>query len=208
MGINKKACIIFILKRTGDIFFSFTILLIFSPLYIFISLAILISSGSPIIFIQRRIGLNGQTFKMYKFRSMFKNTEHKSTGYYTYEGDNRITKIGKFLRRYSLDELPQFFNVLKGDMSIVGPRPAIHDELDNENIDQDKIYILKKRTFVRPGLTGLSQVRERNDIDWNQKLDYDAKYLNVKPAKRLLLDMAIIFQTIFSIFSSKGIYDR
>mgnify|MGYP001161462333 CR=1 FL=1 len=203
-----NSCFYDFLKRFSDITFSVIILVIIFPFLILISISILISSGKPIFFKQDRIGLKGKYFKMYKFRSMIDKTEHKLTGYYTFEGDKRITKIGKYLRRYSLDELPQFYNVLKGDMSIVGPRPAIHDELSHEVIDEDKIGIIKERTFVRPGLTGLSQVKERNDIDWNKKLYYDSIYLRYKPLKRLLLDINIIFRTIFAIFSSKGVYDK
>tara|TARA_Y100001978_G_C23693297_1_gene436054 strand:+ start:359 stop:982 length:624 start_codon:yes stop_codon:yes gene_type:complete len=195
-------------KRFSDIIFSAFILLLILPLLFLISLLIIIDDGFPILFSQKRIGYKNRIFQMYKFRSMKKNTEKCGTGYYCYENDKRITNFGKKIRALSLDELPQLFNILKGDMSFVGPRPPIFDELDSEDININLVSFLDQRTKVKPGLTGYAQVMSRNDLDWNQKLSLDKKYLNVEIEKRIFLDFKIILLTFFEILSSKGIYDK
>ena len=197
-----------IIKRISDIIFSTIFIVLLSPLFVIIGILIYIEDGKAIFFTQKRIGLYGKIFYMYKFRSMRINTEHKSTGYYTYKGDKRITKVGLYLRRSSLDELPQLINILRGEMSFVGPRPAIFDEFKFEKIIPENKPLILKRSLLKPGLTGLAQVKARNDIDWNEKLKYDSIYVEMQPTKRLISDIFIIFQTIISVFSSKGVYDK
>lgn len=195
------------LKFILDFFVSFFLFLILSPLFIICFFIKYFEDHHNPIFVQKRIGINGRLFKMYKFRTMTPNSEHSGTGYYCYKDDPRITSFGKFLRKYSLDELPQLFNVLKGDMSLIGPRPAIEDEFESENILYKNLKYITLRTKVRPGISGYSQVSLRNAADWNHKLEMDYRYLNYPPFKRIFIDLKIIFLTVFEIISSKGVYD-
>jgi lipopolysaccharide/colanic/teichoic acid biosynthesis glycosyltransferase len=198
-----------IIKRIFDFFVSIFLILLFFPFIIFLSLLIYLEDKSFPLFFQERIGYRGRTFKMIKLRTMTnRNIEVNHNRYHCYENDPRITKVGKFLRKYSLDELPQLFNVFIGDMSLVGPRPAIVDELENEFIDQKNFLIIKERITVKPGITGYAQVNSRNDVTWNQKLELDKVYLTYKPLKRLFVDFFIIFLTISEIILSKGVYDK
>ena len=196
------------IKRTCDFFFSLLALFILLPIFFAISLLIILDDGLPIFFVQKRIGYKNRVFNLYKFRSMKKNSEFDGTGYYCYENDFRITKSGLFLRKYSLDELPQLMNILNGKMSFVGPRPPIHDELDSENLTIKSKKFLKKRFDVIPGLTGYAQVKMRNNGDWNLKLKYDKEYISYPPIKRLLIDVVLIMKTIKEVFISKGVYDQ
>ncbi len=189
--------------------FSVSIILFFilSPIFIIcLSIKYFEDFHNP-IFIQKRIGKNGRSFEMYKFRTMTPDSEHSGTGYYCFKGDPRITNFGKFLRKYSLDELPQLFNVIKGDMSLIGPRPAIIDELVGEKILDKNLKKITFRTIVKPGISGYSQVYLRNAADWNKKLEMDYLYLSYPPIKRIFLDLKIIFLTVFEIIYSKGVYD-
>ena len=195
------------LKNLLDLFISFFLIVFSSPILIICFLIILIQDGYNPIFVQKRIGFNGKTFRMYKFRTMTPNSEHSGSGYYCFEGDTRITKIGKYIRKYSIDELPQLFNVLKGDMSLVGPRPAICDELEKENIKEINIQKINLRTTVKPGISGYAQVYSRNSIDWNTKLEMDCHYLSFPPYKRIFIDLKIICLTFLEIIISKGVYD-
>ena len=204
---NKYNFFLTFIKSIFDVTFAFILILLLSPLFLFIALLIFHEDGYPIIFKQKRIGFNGHLFRIYKFRSMKINSELEGDRYYCHEGDKRITKVGKFLRKYSLDELPQLINILKFEMSFVGPRPAVHDELEYEKIEKNLIKVIKLRTELKPGITGYSQVKSRNDLNWNEKLKLDFIYLNMSPKKRLLMDIIIIFLTIKEIFYSKGIYD-
>ena len=197
-----------ILKRLGDLFFSLTSILILSPIFLLIYFLIFFDDKGDPIFKQMRIGYKGKLFKMYKFRTMNVGSEKEGTGYFCYEDDKRITRLGRILRKYSLDEIPQLFNIFEGKMSLVGPRPAIYDELDSEKIDQANIDLIYLRTLVKPGLTGYAQVISRNDLNWNDKLKLDKEYLMVKPGKRIILDIKIIFLTVKELFFSSGVYDK
>ena len=135
------------------------------------------------------------------------NSAHQGTGYYCYEDDPRITKIGRFLRKYSIDELPQLLNIVKGEMSFVGPRPPIHDELDQESLSELSLKNLQSRFLVKPGITGLAQVKYRNAVDWDTKLSADFQYVNINGRNQFLLDLKIIFSTLHEIFSTVGEYD-
>ena len=193
-------------KRAFDIFFSFAVtLFIFSWLFPLIALLIKLNSRGPVFFIQYRVGLNGQLFKCYKFRTM-KAADVKYMYTPTASGDNRITAIGKFLRKTNLDELPQFFNVLKGQMSIVGPRPhavAFHKTYASfiENIDV--------RLLVKPGITGLAQIRgyrgdvldfEENKFRTKKRIAFDILYIKLWSFKT---DMWIVYITVVQMLGRK-----
>ncbi len=197
-----------LIKRVGDIWLSLCLILSFLPIFLIIGTIIFLNDGEPVFFVQKRLGLNGKIFLIYKFRTMKVNSELKGDGYYCFEGDKRITKTGVFLRKYSLDELPQLFNVIKGDMSFVGPRPAIYNEFDFEEINIMNKHLIHERTKVKPGITGYAQIKNRNDNNWNEKLILDSKYLSIKAFRRLQLDLLIIAITLLKIFSNKGVYDK
>jgi len=181
------------LKRLSDILISFFFLIIFSPVFLIIAGLIRIKLGSPIMFKQKRPGLQGRLFYLYKFRSM---TEERDENGLLLLNEFRLTRFGKILRKFSLDELPQLWNVLKGDMSIVGPRPLLKEYLhlyDN---------LQSRRHEVRPGITGLAQVNGRNAISWEQKFEYDVWYVD---HRSLGLDIKILFLTAFKVIKSDGI---
>ena len=187
-------------KRIFDIFFSFFGLLVLSPLFLIIFVLITLDSRGPIIFKQIRVGHKGKQFKLYKFRTMDVATD--PFGPSPKSGDDpRLTKIGRFLREYSLDELPQLFNVLKGNMSIVGPRPerSFFIKKLRNNIDN-----YDKRLVVRPGLTGLAQVEHKYDEseeDTKVKVKYDLDYVN---SINIFKDIKIILKTVYVVLAAKG----
>jgi O-antigen biosynthesis protein WbqP len=147
--------------------FAFIIIIITSPIFVFVAIKILIEDGNPVLFTQKRVGINYSFFNIYKFRSMKKNTPNVATHLLT-NPDQYLLKIGKFIRRTSLDELPNLINILKGEMVFVGPRPALYN--------QDDLMALRVATGVdklKPGITGWAQVNGRNGISWEQKFKYD-----------------------------------
>src|SRR5690625_2233972 len=164
-----------LIKRIIDLFGSLIGIIILSPILIIISLAIKLTSKGPVFFRQERLGRNGKVFKIIKFRTMIANAESVGTGLSTYEGDPRVTRVGVLLRKTSLDELSQLFNVLKGDMSIVGPRPPVpyHPYKFNEYSE----YQLQ-RFKVRPGITGYAQIKGRNSLTWDERIEHDVEYVN------------------------------
>lgn len=176
------------LKRAFDILCALAALLVFWWLYIIVALLVRIKLGSPVIFKQKRPGLNQKIFTLYKFRTM---TDEKDENGNLLPDDIRLTKFGKLLRATSLDELPEAFNILKGDMSVVGPRPQLVRDMMFFNDEQ------MKRQSVRPGLSGLAQVKGRNGITWEEKIDYDLEYI-----KNITFfgDLKIIFLTVWSAF--------
>lgn len=180
-------------KRFLDIIYSLGFILCFWWLYIIVTVLVKKKLGSPIIFKQQRPGLNGQVFTMYKFRSM---TDAKDKDGKLLSDEERLPKFGKLLRATSLDEIPEFFNILKGDMSLVGPRPLLVQYLERYNERQ------ARRHEVRPGITGWAQVNGRNAISWEQKFEYDVEYVE---KCSFLLDIKIIFMTIKKIFIREGI---
>lgn len=184
------------IKRFLDIFVSILGILILWPVMLIVAIAILIESGDEVIFKQERIGKNGKVFKLYKFRSMIKNAEHTGTGVYSYKGDARVTKVGKFIRKTSLDELPQFVNVLRGDMSLIGPRPVLtYHPMTYDKYTQEQL----KRFSVRPGITGWAQVNGRKTTLWPDRIRYDVEYVeNLSFA----FDMKVFFKTITTVFGS------
>jgi lipopolysaccharide/colanic/teichoic acid biosynthesis glycosyltransferase len=185
-------------KRTIDIIISLPAVIVLSPVFVVIGAAIKLSGKGPAIFKQERAGKNGKPFIFYKFRTMKLDTE--PFGPSPKSGrDPRLTKTGKFLREYSLDELSQFFNILKGDMSIVGPRPLYISQIAEWSERQ------KKRLLVNPGLTGLAQISGRGGLTREEKLELDVKYIETA---NLWLDFKIILTTIANVFGRKSIYEK
>jgi len=181
------------MKRTVDFFISFSMLSCLSPMLFIIWLLVCINLGTPAIFKQPRPGLNGKVFYVYKFRTM---TNEKNEQGELLPDEVRLTSFGKLLRKLSLDELPQLWNVLKGDMSFVGPRPLLVEYLPLYNERQ------ARRHEVRPGITGWAQVNGRNAISWDQKFEYDVWYVE---NQSLWLDFKILLLTIKKVFVSEGI---
>lgn len=183
-------------KRFLDVTASFLGLVLLSPLLLVVSILIKIDSRGPVIFRQKRIGRNGKVFEIYKFRSMCVGAEKTGSGVYSGKGDARVTRIGKILRATSIDELPQLLNILKGEMSFVGPRPPLtyHPWKYEEYTD------FQKRMFeVRPGITGWAQVNGRKDVEWHKRIELNVWYVD---HMSLLLDIKIMFMTAFKVLTN------
>jgi len=193
-----------LMKRIFDIIFGILGILLVSPLFIVIAIAIKLDSKGSIFFKQARLGLNGEPYYIYKFRSMVENAENIGTGLFNYENDPRVTKIGNFLRNTSLDEFPQFINIIKGDMSFVGPRPPVSYELGDYNDFDDN---LKKCFTVKPGVTGLAQVSGRNELSWDEKITYNLRYIENFYKLGLIYDIKLIILTVFKVFKNEGSHE-
>jgi len=190
-----------ITKRLVDIFGSLVAIVVFSPVMLFAAIAIKIQDGGKVIFKQTRVGLHNREFEMYKFRTMRQQTEADEAKGWTTKDDDRVTKIGKFLRRTSLDEVPQFFNILKGDMSLVGPRPERPQWVEKFKEEIPR-YMIKHQ--VRPGLTGWAQVNGyRGDTSIRKRIEYDIYYIE---NWSLGFDIKILFLTVFKGFINKNAY--
>lgn len=187
-GIYKR-----FIKRPMDIVLSLLAIIILSPVLLIVALLVRVKLGSPVIFKQRRPGLNENIFTLYKFRTM---TDEKDENGELLPNDIRLTKLGRMLRATSLDELPELFNILKGDMSLIGPRPLLAEYLPLYN------EIQKHRHDVRPGLSGLAQVNGRNAISWEEKFDFDIEYVE---NLTFLLDLKIILKTLLKVLKREGI---
>jgi exopolysaccharide biosynthesis polyprenyl glycosylphosphotransferase len=182
-----------LLKRIIDIFISLIVLVAFLPIWIILALGIIIDSPGPIFYKQKRVGKNKQEFDLIKFRSMVKNAEEQTGPKWAVKEDPRITRFGKFLRKTGLDEIPQFFNVLMGEMSIVGPRP---ERIYFVNELEQSIQFYSRRLIVKPGITGWAQIKYKYDEsidDVREKLRYDLYYIE---NMSILLDLKIIVQTL------------
>ena len=183
-------------KRFLDVTASFLGLVLLFPLLLTVSILIKIDSRGPVIFRQKRIGRNGKVFEIYKFRSMCVGAEKTGSGVYSGKGDARVIRIGKILRATSIDELPQLLNILKGEMSFVGPRPPLtyHPWKYEEYTD------FQKRMFeVRPGITGWAQVNGRKDVEWHKRIELNVWYVD---HMSLLLDIKIMFMTAFKVLTN------
>lgn len=183
-------------KRVLGAVLSFFGLVVVSPLLLLTAVAIKTESRGPVIFKQKRIGMGGKVFDIYKFRSMCVGAEQTGSGVYSGKNDARVTKVGKFIRATSIDELPQFVNILKGEMSIIGPRPVLtyHPWPYSEYTQQQK-----KRFDVRPGVTGWAQVNGRKELPWDKRLEYDVEYVeNIS----FTFDLKIFFKTIAKVFTN------
>ncbi|MEG5063807.1 sugar transferase [Microcoleus sp. B3-A4] len=196
-------------KRLFDILFSLSVLILFAPVYLLLAFLIALSSPGPIFYVQERVGKNRKRFYCLKFRTMVENADdilleimensphlrQEFEDNFKLKQDPRITWIGRFLRMTSLDEFPQFWNVLKGDMSVVGPRPLVEEELPRYGRHINKILT------IRPGITGLWQVSGRNDIPYPRRVQIDLYYAN---DKNLWMDMWIVFKTIGVVIFPKN----
>lgn len=183
------------LKRLLDILIAGIALIILSPFLLITAILIKLDSKGPIIFKQERLGLHGIPFKIYKFRSMCVGAEKQGSGVYSFKGDKRITRIGKIIRATSIDELPQLVNILKGDMSLIGPRPA----LTYHPWPFDQYTEHQKRMFdVRPGVTGWAQVHGRKEVPWPERIELNIYYVD---HMSFMLDAKIFFMTIFKVFT-------
>ncbi len=189
-----------ILKRIFDFFGAFIILILLFPLFLIIAVLIKIDSSGPVFFRYERIGKNGRTFYPFKFRTMIQGAVNKGLGYTVAKNDERITGLGKFLRKWGIDELPQLINVLRGEMSLVGPRPTFRYQVDKYNDFQ------KKRLLVKPGLAGWALIYGRNLLSWEERIKYDVWYVE---HWSLLLDFKIILKTFYLIFiKQEGVYGK
>jgi len=184
------------LKRFWDILFGLILLVILSPFFIIISLAIKAGSKGPALFSQRRIGRNNTEFVLYKFRSMRTDTPNVAT-HLMKDPENYITPIGNFLRKSSLDELPQLFNILNGDMTFIGPRPALYNQHDLK-----KLRTRRGVHTLRPGITGWAQVNGRDSLAISEKVELDAYYLK---HHNLALDMKILAYTFIKVLRAEGV---
>jgi lipopolysaccharide/colanic/teichoic acid biosynthesis glycosyltransferase len=196
-------------KRLFDVLFSLSVLILFLPVYLLLAALIAISSPGPIFYVQKRVGKNYKPFACLKFRTMVEDADSRLLDLmktspalreefednFKLKQDPRITRIGKFLRLTSLDEFPQFWNVLMGDMSVVGPRPLVPEELPKYGRHMDKVLT------IRPGITGLWQVSGRNDIPYHQRVQIDVYYVNFR---NFWMDLWVIVKTIGVIISTKN----
>lgn len=194
-----------VLKRTLDLAIALSVAVLLLPLLLVIALLVKLDSRGPVLFVQDRLGLAGTVFPMYKFRTMVQNAEKMGTGLFSYEDDPRVTRVGRMLRHASLDELPQIVNVIKGDMSIVGPRPPVTYELGD--------YVefppeLKHRFTVNPGITGLAQLSGRNDLNWDRKLEFDTEYIQKYTRYGIGFDLYLILRTVWVVLSMRNVIEK
>lgn len=180
-------------KRFLDFILSLIAIILLSPVFAIVAVLVRMKLGSPVIFCQERPGKDEKIFKMYKFRSM---TDEKDENGNLLPDEIRLTSFGKKLRATSLDELPELFNILKGDMSIIGPRPQLVKDMLFMNENQ------RKRHLVRQGLTGLAQINGRNNLNWEKKIEYDLIYIN---KMSFLIDLKIFIRTIIKVFKKEDI---
>jgi lipopolysaccharide/colanic/teichoic acid biosynthesis glycosyltransferase len=185
-----------------DIGAGIVLLILLSPLLLIIMCLVKLDSKGPVFFLQKRLGYQGKIFRIIKFRTMVENAESIGTGIFTHRHDPRVTRAGRVLRNTSCDELPQLFNVLKGDMSFVGPRPPVpyHPHKYEEYSDEQKL-----RFTMPPGITGLAQVKGRNALSWEERIKYDVEYVK---KFSFLFDLKILFLTIGNVFKRKNVYKK
>jgi lipopolysaccharide/colanic/teichoic acid biosynthesis glycosyltransferase len=199
---------LFFIKRVIDILGSLVGILLASPLFLAVAAAIVIEDGWPVLYVQNRVGLNGRNFRFYKFRSMrrdadeikkrlMQENESKDGVIFKMKNDPRVTKTGRFIRRFSIDEMPQLFNVLIGDLALVGPRPPLPDEVSQYTLEE------RKRLHVKPGLTCLWQIKGRSDIPFKQQVQLDLAYIG---SQSIWDDIVIMIKTIPAVLLGRGAY--
>jgi lipopolysaccharide/colanic/teichoic acid biosynthesis glycosyltransferase len=185
------------IRRAIDIAISALALVLSAPLLVLAMLAIRLESRGPMIYRQRRVGLDGETFDVLKLRTMVDGAEHIGAGLAVNENDSRITRVGAFLRRSSLDELPNLLNVLRGDMSLIGPRPTIPVQVESYSEHQ------RGRLAIKPGITGWAQVHGRASLPWAERIELDLVYI---AHRSLALDLKILWRTVVMVLGGSGLY--
>ncbi len=199
---------VYAVKRVMDLAIGAMALIMLVPLFLAVGLAIVLEDGFPIFFAQDRVGLNGRVFRFYKFRSMFRNAEQLKDALmkqnesgdgviFKMKNDPRITRVGRFIRRYSIDEMPQFLNVLLGDLSIVGPRPPVPREVAQYTLDD------RKRLHIKPGLTCLWQIQGRSEIPFKEQVRLDLQYIH---SQSVIKDLAIMVKTVPAVLLGRGAF--
>jgi lipopolysaccharide/colanic/teichoic acid biosynthesis glycosyltransferase len=187
------------MSRALDAVVAGALLLLASPLLAAAALAIRLESRGPAFYRQRRVGKDGEPFELWKLRTMVPGAEAMGAGIYVLEGDSRITRVGRLLRRFSLDELPNLINVLRGEMAIVGPRPTIQEQVDRYTERQ------RRRLEVKPGITGWAQVNGRLTLPWPERIELDVWYVE---NRSLPLDLRIIAKTVRLLATGQGLYSQ
>jgi lipopolysaccharide/colanic/teichoic acid biosynthesis glycosyltransferase len=187
------------LTRALDVLLAAALLVVTAPLLALAALAIRLESRGPVFYRQLRVGRNGQPFELWKLRTMVPGAESMGAGIYVLEGDPRITRTGRLLRRFSLDELPNLVNVLRGEMSIVGPRPTVREQVDRYTDRQ------RRRLEVRPGITGWAQINGRTSLAWPQRIELDVWYVE---HRSLRLDLRILARTARMLATGHGLYSE
>ena len=195
----KKKPLYSFFKRCFDIFFSFLAIILLAFPFLIIALAIKIDSKGPVFFKQDRIGKNKKIFKILKFRSMYTNTDPNAPTHQLGNATSHITKVGAFIRKTSIDELPQIFNIFVGQMSFVGPRPALWNQ-DDLVLERDKYHANE----VKPGLTGLAQISGRDELEIPVKAKFDGEYVK---KRGFFYDIGLLFKTVFSVFKEEGVVE-
>jgi lipopolysaccharide/colanic/teichoic acid biosynthesis glycosyltransferase len=186
-----------VIRRTLDILVSSLALLLSSPVLAVAMVAVRLESRGPIIYRQRRVGLNGRQFDVLKLRTMVDGAEHIGAGVAVNENDSRITRVGAFLRRTSLDELPNLLNVLRGEMSLIGPRPTLPVQVEQYTACQ------RGRLQIKPGITGWAQVNGRTSLPWSERIELDLYYI---AHRSLALDLRILWRTVAMVLGGSGLY--
>ncbi|MDN7241617.1 sugar transferase [Planococcus sp. N028] len=187
------------LIRFIEFSFAFLLLILFTPIFLIVAICIKMETKGPVFFKQKRGGYKGRHFTIYKFRTMYHDSDKEDEPVGLLSFDDRITKVGNILRKTSIDELPQILNILLGDMSFVGPRPTLTSQTDSYNEYQ------KLRLEVKPGVTGLAQISGRNELTWDEKIKIDIEYIR---RKSIRLDLYILLQTFYRVIKAEGVYRK
>lgn len=195
----------FFIRRIIDTLIALVALVLLSPILLIVAITIRLDSKGGAIFKQKRIGLNGKPYNMYKFRSMVTNAQNMGTGVYSFEGDPRITKVGRFIRRTSIDELPQLWNIVKGDMAFIGPRSPVVGHFPEWDMLNDAY---KRRFTVLPGISGLAQCVGRNEFSWDEKVYWDNIYIDKVSKYYILYDIKMWFMTFARVFSMSDVAEK
>jgi lipopolysaccharide/colanic/teichoic acid biosynthesis glycosyltransferase len=185
--------------RALDILIAAVALALASPVLLVAAVAIRLESPGPVIYRHARVGRDGRPFELWKLRTMVQGAERMGAGLYIEQGDARITRSGRFLRRFSLDELPNLVNVLRGDLSIVGPRPTVAEQVERYSERQ------RRRLAVRPGITGWAQVNGRTSLPWPERIELDVWYVD---NRSVLLDLRILVRTVRMLATGRGLYSE
>jgi lipopolysaccharide/colanic/teichoic acid biosynthesis glycosyltransferase len=187
------------LSRVLDVALAALLLLVTAPLLALAALAIRLESRGPVFYRQRRVGRDGEPFELWKLRTMVPGAESMGAGIYVLDGDPRITRVGRMLRRFSLDELPNLVNVLRGDMAIVGPRPTVQEQVDRYTDRQ------RRRLEVKPGITGWAQINGRTSLPWPDRIELDVWYVEHRSIR---LDLRILARTARMLATGHGLYSE